>query len=314
LSLRVVEQTPTLIRLQIQLDGPIGIRRPVWIQLTSNTPAFSIASPPKSIQLTSRWLCLAISTGFVAIVYGALAFAVHTFYAHVGAKPRNFWRHGWRILDPAVVSAGDYGTASLANLQILWFSLIVAWIVAFAWLVTGELLGLSPQILALLGITGGVNVVATSLTSGKQRVSLDNWNWLVEKKLLRPEVDIDPILVAQWRDFVVDRGVLDPSRYQLIIFGFIVGIKLLFAETSTLKTFELPDFFLGLQGVSSGLYLFGKAVSPTHKDELEALITSLKTGSAEMSLDDKNSLRRSIESLYGPAALGDALKPLESSR
>jgi hypothetical protein len=76
--------------------------------------------------------------------------------------------HGWRILDPAVISASDYGAASLANLQILWFTLIVSWILAYGWLVMGRLLTPSPELLGLLGISGAANVLAKSLSSARR--------------------------------------------------------------------------------------------------------------------------------------------------
>jgi hypothetical protein len=169
------------------------------------------------------------------------------------------------------MSAGDYGTASLANLQILWFSLIVTWIITNAWLMTGQLFNPSQNLLALLGISGGAKVLAGGLTTEKQRISLESWNWLVERQYLRPEEKIDPVCVAKWEDFVMDRGVLNPSRYQLMIFGFLIGVKLLLGDTSDIHSFVVPPFFLELQLVSSSLYLFGKAVSPSAKQELDDL-------------------------------------------
>jgi hypothetical protein len=313
LPLVVLEQKASLIRLQVQLNGdfsPFNIRKPVWIQLTSKkAPDLSITPPSKRIFLSSWWFCFAISTLFVAIVYALLAIAVYTFYAPGRASTFNWKRQIPKILDPAVLSASDYGAASMANLQILWFSMIVTWIMANAWLVTGQLLNMSPQLLGLLGISGGVKVVASSLTSGQQRISLDNWNWLVDQQLLRPENEIDPTLVAKWRDFVIDGGVLNPSRYQLMIFGFLTGLKLLFGEIGSMQSFEVPNFFLELQGVSSAIYLFGKAVSPNTKEELEKYINTLRENeTTSLSPKDMNYLYRGIASLYGPAALGPKAK------
>lgn len=140
------------------------------------------------------------------------------------------------ILDPAVISASDYGATSLANLQILWFTLIVTWLLAYGWLVMGRLLNPSPGLLALLGISGAVIVLAKSLRSGKQRLSLDRWNWLIERKYLKKEVNTDAINVVKMVDFVVDGGVLDPSRYQLIVFGFLIGFNLLLGDITNLET------------------------------------------------------------------------------
>jgi hypothetical protein len=180
----------------------------------------------------------------------------------------------------------------------------------------GKLLNPSMDLLSLLGISGGANVLAKSLTSNKQRLSLESWNWLVDRNYLRKESAIDPINVAKWRDFVVDGGVLDPSRYQLIIFGFMIGVNLLFANVLNLETFKIPAFFLTLQTVSSGLYLFGKSVKPNTKDELEAKVGEMKINypnpNNPISDPDNNYLARTIESLYGPAAVGAGLRTIPS--
>ena len=301
-------------KLQIQVDGnfPASIRKLILIKLVSVSKGVpkDIALISKEFQLTTKWFCALISSGFLVAIYIILASSVRAYYFHSGHAPNRRRSHGWRILDPTVISAGNYGAASLANFQILWFSLIVAWLMAYAWLLTGRLLDPSLQLLGLLGISGGVNVLAKSLTNDQQRISLDNWNWLVDGKFLLRETDIDPIEVARWRDFVVDRGVLDPSRYQLIIFGFLIGINLLFSDISILETFTIPTFFLALQVLSSGLYLFGKTVNPNTKDELEARINTIKSQDIALITDeDKRYLRRTIESLYGSSAIGDNLKP-----
>jgi hypothetical protein len=122
-------------QFKINLDGhfPLGIRKPIEIHVTSSKPEL-IPSLAQTIYLSKRWLCALVSTGFVGIIYFSLARCVHLFYAHSedGRAVRSK-HHGWRILDPAVISASDYGAASLANLQILWFTLIVTWLLAYGW-------------------------------------------------------------------------------------------------------------------------------------------------------------------------------------
>lgn len=129
---------------------------------------------------------------------------------------------------------------------------------------------------------------------------------MIERNYLKKKVNIDPIDVAKWRDFVVDGGVLDPSRYQLVIFGFLIGFNLLLGDIMNLETFKIPQFFLLLQTLSSGVYLFGKSVSPNTKDELEQHIAKLMTQST-LSREDESYLRNTIASLFGPKAVGPML-------
>lgn len=295
-------------QLQVHLNGsfPWGIRNPVEISITSSNAAL-LKEDSQSILISSKWLTTLLSSLFVALIYLCLAASVQNFYRPSHQRTNR----GWKIFDPAVISASDYGSASLANLQILWFSLIVAWILAFGWLVMGRLLNPSSELLSLLGISGASNVLAKSLTANKQRLSLDSWNWLVERNYLKKESAIDPIDVAKWGDFVIDGGVLDPSRYQLMIFGFLVGINLLFGNALNLETFKIPGFFLSLQAISSGLYLFGKSVNPNTKDELEVKIVDLSKNYPDANIpiqdSEKRFLARVIESLYGYNAIGKGL-------
>ena len=308
LKLDQTNKTEQGSQFRIHLDGPfpLGIRRPIEIQVTSSKPDL-IPSIERTVFLSHRWLCVLVSSGFVGVIYLFLARGVHLFYAH-SEEGESFRakHHGWRILDPAVISASDYGAASLANLQTLWFSLIVTWLLAYGWLVMGQLLNPSTDLLGLLGISGALNILAKSLSSGKQRLSLDKWNWLIERGFLKREVDIDPVNVAKWGDIVMDGGVLDPSRYQLVVFGFLIGLNLLMGDIMNLETFQIPQFFLLLQTLSSGIYLFGKSVSPNTKDELEQQIAKLMTQST-LSLEDKSSLKNPITSLFGPKAVGPML-------
>ena len=74
-----------------------------------------------------------------------------------------------------------------------------------------------------------------------------------------------------------------------------------------LETFQIPQFFLLLQTLSSGVYLFGKSVSPNTKDELEQHIAKLMTQST-LSREDESYLRNTIASLFGPKAVGPMLQ------
>jgi hypothetical protein len=298
------------VQLTVQLRGafPFWVRRPAQVALEIS--GASPLAPPllrQAIVLSERGFCVVITLAFMAVFYGLLAKGVHDFYAPQAAGDRRLpiLRH----LDPIVVSAGGYGSASLANLQIFWFTLIVVGLLVYAWLVTGSILNPSADVLWLLGIASGTKVVAEGIGSFRQRLSLDNSNWLELHRLLRNEQEINPAESARWRDLVLANGTLEPSRYQLLVFGFLIGISLLFGNISVIQSFEVPEFFRTLQGLSSGFYLFGKAVSPNAIQELEQRITDLRSREAPLPLseDDRAYLRSLIASIYGPAAVGEGL-------
>jgi hypothetical protein len=55
--------------------------------------------------------------------------------------------HGLRGLSPIVVAASDYGAASLSNLRICWFTLVVVGLLSYARLDTGSILNPSADVL-----------------------------------------------------------------------------------------------------------------------------------------------------------------------
>ena len=325
LTLRLAPSGTAVI--QIRLEGPyrFWVRQPAEVSLIlRETPSesgraaplespFSAALLSRQILLSTRSFCAALTLAGVGLAYALLAKAVHDFYASgrptegpaAAAKP-----HVLRSLSPIVVTASDYGAASLSNLQIFWFTLIVLGLLSYAWLVTGSILNPSADVLWLLGIASGTKVLSASIGSLRQRLNLDNWNWLVENQLLRPESEIDPTQTARWRDLVLVNGVLDPSRYQLLGFGFLIGLSLLFGNLDVVQSFQIPEFFRALQGLSSGFYLFGKAVSPNDLTELDNRIASLRAASAvqPLSAEDQGYLRRTISAIFGMAALGQGLR------
>jgi len=317
LPLSVVQQSAEDVLLQVSLIGnvPLGVRQPTQLTLTAITPEVATVLSTRQILISQRGLCLFLSSAFVTGIYLFLAQAVHLYYAHqpgTSNEQSRQKRHGWRNMDPVVVTAGSYGSGSLANFQLLWFTLIVAWLMSYAWLIRGNLPELSSDLLWILGIAGGTKVAAIGAVNVKSRLSLDNWNWLVASRFLRLDTDIDPVNTALWRDLVLDNGVLDPSHYQLVVFGFVVGISLLLGSSSGLQSFQMPEFFRSLQGVSSAIFLFGKAVAPNTVDEFETWLNAnkshLEQAAQQLNAVDAGYLSRTITSLYGSAALGPALR------
>jgi hypothetical protein len=77
-------------------------------------------------------------------------------------------------------------------------------------------------------------------------------------------------------------------------------------DIMSLEAFKIPQFFLLLQTLSSGVYLYCKSANPSTKDELEQHIAKLMTQTT-LSPEDKSYLRNTIASLFGPKAVGPML-------
>ena len=242
-----------------------------WISPVNNEQT---APLKREIRATGKGACALIAALFISAVYSILALLAYNYYRDHDKLENNLANKiagdRFKYFNPAVLTAEPYGNASLSNMQLLWFTLIVTGLSAYYWLLSGALVDLSQGLLTLLGITAATKLVAAGVTGTKDRLSLDNWNWLVSKGYLVEESDISPIGKAKWRHLVMNGSALDPTRYQLVLFSFLIGMNLIFGDVPTvLNKFVVPSFFVSLQGASSLLYVLGKVVSPNILEQAE---------------------------------------------
>jgi hypothetical protein len=247
-------------------------------------------------------LPLVVIVGF----YCLLAWSLRSFYCpdNVSSKdPRLAW---WRWLHPAVVSASEFGVASISSLQLLWFTLIVLLISLKSLVIGYKLLPLSPELLSLLGWPAASKITSVVISNSRLRLSLENWSWLIKNDFLRKGNTIDPRETACWKDLILTDGVFDPVRFQLIVFSFLLGIALL--RGGSVQAFNVGSWNTLLVG-SNALYLGGKALSPTVIKELDDFLTNIRTREPNRGIpiaEEKDFIKDSIESAYGKKALGTA--------
>jgi len=196
---------------------------------------------------------------------------------------------GWRF-SPIVITAGVFGRASIANLQIFFFSLIVFWALFYTVLKDGSLAELSSDVLLLLGV-GAAGTAGAKITAiQKGRLSYLNWAWLKRKKWIRQDIG-RMRRPPKWSDLVTSDDTFDVFKFQNVVVTLIVGIALLYAgltgsgaETqganggaTGLADFEIGDSLLGLLGLSQVAYVGGKAVSSTSPvQELDKALKELR--------------------------------------
>jgi hypothetical protein len=183
--------------------------------------------------------------------------------------------HWYRYLDPVYMTASADGKGSLAKLQILFFSMIIAGLLAYIVARTGVLSDLSETILLLLGIAAFGSAAAKGTDMKVNRLEPDNAAWLIQRGWLK--VGLDATNEANWRDIISSDGEFDVYRYQSCIFSVIVGGALIAGGISELASFEIPNTLLGILGLSQVVYVGGKLVMPTSLSELNTAVTELRT-------------------------------------
>ena len=166
------------------------------------------------------------------------------------------------------------GRASLSNLQIIFFSVIVLYLVSYILLRTGVLAGLSEDVLLLLGIAGVGSVGGKLATINTQRLSFDNWAWAKRKGWTT--VEGYHVNSPHWSDFFTTNDDFDPYKFQMLSFSFIIGISLLMTGLNGLVEFTIPTALLALIGLSQATYIGGKIVAPPNFSDLDNKLTELR--------------------------------------
>ena len=185
-----------------------------------------------------------------------------------------------RRFNPLVITAGVSGRASLSNLQVFYFSFIVFWLLAFFVVKMNKLGGLSPDILTLLGIgvAGTAGAKVTAIT--RKRLSLEDWAWLKRKNWISQDIERKR-RPPEFADLMTSGADFDVYKFQTLVVSFIVGVALLVAgitveDPDALQEFKIPDYLLGLLGLSQAAYVGGKAIGPATNANLKTQLEKLR--------------------------------------
>lgn len=182
----------------------------------------------------------------------------------------------WRCLDPVVLSSDMYDRGSLSQLQILFFAGVIVFGMTELALTTGSLSSLSPAIVYLLGIPAAGTLSAQLAGASRDRLSADNWAWLVGRGVL--PVNDPGSRTPKWQDLVMqDDAELDLSKLQALGFSIVVGIALIQAGFSGLGSFTIPSELLQILALSQVVFVGGRFTKPATMSDIDQLITTLRS-------------------------------------
>jgi hypothetical protein len=186
----------------------------------------------------------------------------------------------WECLDPVVLSSDVFDRGSLANLQILFFTLLVAYGLVFVTVQTGELSSISPTVVSLLGISALGALGNKAVNIARDRISTGNWAWLVSRKVI-PINDPGREGRPHWTDLVMTDAELDLYKLQALVFSIIVGVAMILGGFS-LATFSVPPEMLEILGLSQLVFVGGRLAMPATLGDLNTLIDELRAREAEL--------------------------------
>lgn len=234
-----------------------------------------------SVQLSSPTWSKIISVTFLAILYVLFALAVSSvraqkhplgakYPAYVPARIHGFLAH----LNPVVLTANSFNRGSIQKLQVLLFTFLVSGMVFSLVLTLGYLTDLSVTVAMLLGISAVGAAVAQTATTNRNRLTFENWAWLVQKKVLpiNEENETGPRL----SDLVMTNREFDIYKLQTLIFSVVVAAALLLSGDQNLGNFTVPQTLLGILGLSQVVYVSGTLAAPASISDLDEALTRMR--------------------------------------
>jgi hypothetical protein len=203
-----------------------------------------------------------------------IALAITVFFYVVSAVAIKGAIGGKVHFNPLWLAIDGSGRASLSQMQIIFFSVIVLFLVSYILLRTGILASLSQDVLLLLGIAGAGSVGGQLATNSTQRISFDNWAWIKQKNWTTDGGF--HVEKPKWADLFTTNDVFDPYRFQMVSFSFVIGIALLIIGVNGLANFSIPTALLGVIGLSQVTYLGGKISAPATFSQLDDKLTAAR--------------------------------------
>ncbi|MES2743506.1 MAG: hypothetical protein V4754_21510 [Pseudomonadota bacterium] len=156
--------------------------------------------------------------------------------------------------------AGANGQASLSQLQMLVFTLIVATLLFYQWLRTGLLQEISTDLLYLIGIsTAGTAAtqVATSI-----RKDLDPAIYQYVQQLGWFTAPLAPAHgKASASGLLMSNKRFDIYKFQMLVFTFVIAAYVIASGANELGNIRISATLLALMGMSQGAYVGGRAAA-----------------------------------------------------
>jgi hypothetical protein len=268
------DRTRTVLTLNVPEVG-FGWQRPRQLLVASyraDDKGMLVTESPgvyavRQFPVSNGVACMLVSLAVVLVAYIAAVLAL----GKIGKS------YSW---DPVYLTSDSGDKASLSQLQIFFFTLIVLWLLTFIVLRTGVLSDISLDVLLLLGISAAGAVGSKVADHMKKRLSYENWAWLRNRDWLTTYEtgtgQTPDAKRARWGDLLKTDGNFDIYSFQLAVFSVVVAYALVTTGVDQLATFEIPANLKGLLGLSNVVYIGGKAISPNSVGEIDLKVTDLR--------------------------------------
>lgn len=218
-----------------------------------------------------------------SLIYALIATVlVLILYAIAANSVKHRWNHRPPI-NPLKIIADITGRASLANTQVFFFTLIVAWLAIYWVIQEGSLVGINNTVLGLLGIAVVGSAAAKAVDTSRYRVTAENWSWAKKKSWIKNDFTGGRSdRVPKFGDLLTSDQGFEIARFQAVTFSLIVGISLFYngvtaANAAAFSDFKINEAYLTLIGMSQGVYVGGKLLGANLFAELNTKLDKVRS-------------------------------------
>ncbi|WP_073212717.1 hypothetical protein [Massilia sp. CF038] len=165
----------------------------------------------------------------------------------------------WGRLAPWNIT-GATGQASLSQLQMLVFTLIVATLLFYQWLRTGLLQELSNDLLYLIGISTAGTAATQAATTIRKELDPAMYQYLQELGWFTAPFD-DVHAKASAKGLLMTNRRFDIYKFQMLVFTFVIAAYVIASGADELGNIQISATLLTLMGMSQGVYVGGRAAA-----------------------------------------------------
>ncbi|MBB5370001.1 MULTISPECIES: hypothetical protein [unclassified Janthinobacterium] len=209
------------------------------------------------LSVSSKFSSIVAATLFAAGCY-LLAAAAIPALSSKGARATG-WRKRLRYLLPWYIT-GSGGHASLSQLQMLLFTLIVATLLFYQWLRTGLLQELSTDLLYLIGISTAGTAGSQITTSIKKELKPQLYAYAQQLGWFTAPLT-DAHTQASAAELLQTDKRFDIYKFQMLVFTVVIAAYVIASGADALGNIQISATLLTLMGMSQGAYVGGHAAS-----------------------------------------------------
>jgi len=210
------------------------------------------------VTVSNKGASIVVAVLFAAFFYLVAGAAIPPRQRSPGA-PQGRWQGAARRLLPWNIT-GANGQASLSQLQMLLFTLIVATLLFYQWLRTGLLQDLSTDLLYLIGISTAGTAASQVAVAVRKHLDPPVYQYVQQLGWFTA-----PIAEAEGKGrpsgLLLTNRRFDIYKFQMLVFTCVIAAYVVASGADELGNIHISATLLTLMGMSQGAYVGGRAAA-----------------------------------------------------